>query len=257
MRLKLTILGSGTSHGVPMIACTCPVCTSSDPRDRRTRCSVVFSWTGGALLVDTAPELRLQCLANDVDRVDAVFYTHGHADHVVGLDDLRRFNAVLGRDLPVYGSAETLDRLQRMFTYAFVDNPNYPSHKPRLTPMVVTDDFDVAGCQVTPLAYLHGETPVLGLRVGGIAYLPDCSFIPDATRERLRDLDVLVIDALRRRPHPTHFNLEQALVEAERIGARRTFLTHIAHELGHAEVEAELPSGVRMAYDGLLIESGG
>jgi phosphoribosyl 1,2-cyclic phosphate phosphodiesterase len=253
--LRLTILGSGTSHGIPMIACDCPVCTSPDPRDRRTRTSALVSFDGRHVLIDTAPELRLQCLAAGVTRVDALLFTHAHADHVVGLDDVRRFNHLARPVLPAYASAATLDTLRRMFDYAFQDDPDYPSAKPRLEARVVTGPFDLFGRRVTPLPYPHGPTEVLGYRIGNIAYCPDCSGIPDEIRPQLASLDVLVLDALRRRPHPTHFNLEQALAEARRIGARRTYFTHIAHELGHAAASTELPPGVELAWDGLICES--
>ncbi|MEW6249228.1 MAG: MBL fold metallo-hydrolase [Planctomycetota bacterium] len=291
MALRLTILGSGTSHGIPMIACDCAVCTSPDPRDRRTRTSALFSFpeltaaTGrsGApvdpppgrratsenpesgiespaeapvlrhVLIDTAPELRLQCLANDVRRVDALLFTHTHADHVVGLDDVRRFT-FRGPALPVYGSAETLARVRQMFDYAFTDDPEYPSAKPNLSSSPITGPFELFGRRVVPIPYAHGPTEVLGFRIGSAAYCPDCSAIPEESRRLLADLDVLVLDALRRRPHPTHFNLEQAVAEARRIGARRTYFTHITHELGHAATNAELPPGMELAYDGLVCE---
>lgn len=235
-----------------MIACDCRVCTSADPRDRRSRSSALLSFGGGHLLVDTAPELRLQCLACAVRRVDALYFTHAHADHVVGLDDVRRFNDLAGGALPVFGDADTLSHLTSMFGYAFKPQVGYPSAIPQLVPHTVAGPFTLFGQEVVPLPYLHGRTQVLGLRVGKIAYCPDCSGIPDSTRALLADLDVLVLDGLRLRPHPTHFNIAQALEEAARIGARRTYLTHIAHEVLHAEVEPTLPPNVRLAYDGLV-----
>ncbi|MGE0480152.1 MAG: MBL fold metallo-hydrolase [Phycisphaerae bacterium] len=255
MSLRLTILGSGTSHGVPMIGCDCAVCTSADPRDRRTRTSVLFSYDDHHLLVDTGPELRLQCVANGVRRVDAVLYTHHHADHVVGLDDVRRFNWLQRAPMPIYANGATLARLRQMFEYAFVDDPEYPSAKPELLTREIAGPIELFGRTVTPIPYLHGRLPVLGFRVGDVACCPDCSFIPDESRALLRGLDVLVLDALRRRPHPTHFNVDQALEATERIGAARTYFTHIAHELGHAETNAQLPAGVELAYDGLVLES--
>lgn len=254
MSLSITILGSGTSHGVPMIACDCPVCTSDDPRDRRTRCSAVISFDGRHVLIDTSPELRLQAIACGVRRIDAVLYTHHHADHVVGLDDLRRFNWLAGGALPVYGGDATLTRVEQMFPYAFLEDPEYPSAKPLLSPRRIGEPFELFGRVVTPIPYMHGPLPVFGFRIGGIAYCPDCSLMPDDARRLLRDLDVLVLDALRRRPHPTHFNLEQAVEEARRIGAQRTCFTHIAHELKHAETNAILPRGMELAYDGLVVE---
>ncbi|MBK8913743.1 MAG: MBL fold metallo-hydrolase [Phycisphaerales bacterium] len=255
MSLRLTILGSGTSHGVPMIGCDCPVCSSPDPRDRRTRCSAVFSWADGAALIDTSPELRLQCVSAGVTRVDAVFFTHYHADHVVGLDDLRRFNALQGRELPIHADAATLSRLRRMFDYAFTTDPEYPSAKPDLRAVELSSPVKVSGRTVTPIPYFHGKLPVFGFRVGSIAYCPDCSAIPDESRPLLAGLDVLVLGALRHRPHPTHFTLAQAVDEALRIGARRTWFTHIAHELPHGQTCDELPSGMALAHDGLVIES--
>lgn len=255
MSVRLTILGSGTSHGVPMIGCDCPVCMSDDPRDRRTRTSAVFGLPGGNVLIDTGPELRLQCIAHGVRSVDAILFTHHHADHVVGLDDTRRFNWLKRGPVPIYGNADTLGRVRKMFPYAFEFDPEYPSAKPDLRPHVIDGPLELCGARIIPLPYLHGRLPVLGFRVGRIAYCPDCSHIPDETRALLTDLEVLILDALRRRPHPTHFNLEQAVEEARRIGAKRTYFTHIAHELGHAETNAALPAGMALAYDGLVCEA--
>ncbi len=255
MSVRLTILGSGTSHGIPMIACACPVCTSADPRDRRTRTSALFSFEGRHVLVDTSPELRLQCVACGVTQVDALLLTHAHADHVVGLDDIRRFTLPGRPPLAVHGSAATLARVQRMFDYAFADDPDYPSAKPNLRAVEVTGPFELFGREVVPIPYDHGPTQVLGFRIGDIAYCPDCSFIPAESYRLLAGLEVLVLDALRRRPHPTHFNLEQAVEVARRIGARRTYFTHIAHELKHAETNTALPAGMELGYDGLVCEA--
>ncbi len=259
--MRLTILGSGTSHGIPMIACDCAVCASADPRDKRSRTSAVFSYPDAAqpatmrhVLIDTSPELRLQCLACNVRHVDAILFTHAHADHVAGLDDVRRFTGFRGPALPVYGSAATLGRVRQMFDYAFMDDPEYPSAKPNLRPVEVTGPFELFGRTVVPIPYAHGATQVLGYRIGAAAYCPDCSGIPEQSLALLTGLDVLVLDALRRRPHPTHFNLEQAVAAARRIAARRTYFTHIAHELGHAATNAELPAGMELAYDGLVCE---
>ena len=257
MAVRLTILGSGTSHGIPMIACDCRVCTSDDPRDKRTRTSALFSFHDHHVLIDTGPELRLQCIRSDVRRVDALFYTHHHADHVVGLDDVRRFNAIARGPLPLHANRRTLDALAAMFPYAFSHDPTYPSHKPLLTAVEVGPPFELFGRRVTPIPYYHGELPVLGVRIGDVAYCPDCNRMPEDSRRLLRGLDVLVLDALRRTPHPTHFNIEQAIDEARRIDAQRTYFTHIAHEILHAETEAELPDGIRLAYDGLVCESPG
>ena len=251
--LRITILGSGTSHGIPMIGCDCAVCTSSDPRDRRTRTSIVIETEGRSLLIDTSPELRLQCVACGITRVDAVLYTHYHADHVAGLDDLRRFNHLQKTTLTCYGDEDTLSFLDRMFPYAFRDNPDYLSAKPRLKLVRIDGPLDLFGVHIVPIRLFHGDLPVWGFRVGRFAYCTDCSRIPDESLALLADLDVLVLDALRRRPHPTHFNLEQAVEAAHRIAARQTYFTHVAHELPHEATNAELPEGTALAYDGLVI----
>lgn len=238
-----------------MIACDCPVCASDDPRDKRTRPSILIEYEGTSLLVDTSPELRLQCLANDVRRVDAVLYTHHHIDHIAGLDDLRRFNWVQDRALPCHGQPETLERLRAMFSYAFEDDPEYPSSKPRLNLVPIDGPFEIGGRLITPIPLLHGGMSVLGFRVGSFAYCTDVSEIPPASWPLLGGLDVLILDALRKRPHPTHFNLEQAVDHARRIGAGKTFFTHIAHELGHEATNRELPRGMALACDTQVLHS--
>ncbi|MFQ5490322.1 MAG: MBL fold metallo-hydrolase, partial [Phycisphaerae bacterium] len=240
--VRVTCLGTGTSHGIPMIACDCAVCTSEDPRDRRSRPCITVSYDQKTVLIDTPPELRLQCIAYKVRRVDAVLFTHHHADHVAGLDDLRRFNWVGRTRLDCYGPAATLERIRQMFCYAFQDDPEYPSHKPdlHLVPLDGTA-FDLFGRSITPIPLMHGPMPVLGYRIGRFAYCTDCNFIPEASWPLLAGLDVLILDALRHTPHPTHFNLAQAVETAHRIGARRTYFTHIAHELSHAKTNADLP----------------
>ena len=252
--MKLVFLGTGTSHGVPMIGCQCAVCTSADPMDRRMRPSVAFQYDGRTVLVDTTPELRLQCLANRISRVDAVVYTHHHADHVMGIDDLRRFNALQGVEVPLYATARTCEHLERMFTYAFEDDPDYPSAKPQLTLRKVDGPFDLFGRRVVPIPMLHGELPVIGVRIGPIAYCTDVNVIPEASMGLLDDLDVLVLDGLRKRPHATHFNLAQAVEVAKGIGAKRTLFTHIAHELPHAETNRALPEGMALAYDRQVVD---
>ncbi|HKQ46609.1 MAG TPA: MBL fold metallo-hydrolase [Phycisphaerae bacterium] len=251
----ITVLGSGTSHGVPMIACDCAVCTSADPRDRRTRPSILIQYDATTLLVDTSPELRLQCLANNVRRVDAVLYTHHHIDHLAGLDDLRRFNWLQEAAIPCYGQPATLERLRTMFAYVFEDDAEYPSAKPRLELREIDGPLDIGGQTITPIPLLHGRMPVLGFRVGSFAYCTDVSEIPQESWGLLSGLDVLILDALRKRPHPTHFNLEQAVDHARRILARQTYFTHIAHELPHEETNRELPKGMALSYDGLVIDT--
>ncbi|MBI4580998.1 MAG: MBL fold metallo-hydrolase [Planctomycetes bacterium] len=253
-RLRVILLGTGTSHGVPMIGCDCPVCTSSDPHDKRTRTSIVVEAAGRAILIDTPPELRIQCLACGVRRVDAILYTHQHADHITGLDDLRRFNALQRTTLNCHANAHTAHVLRRMFPYAFTNEPEYPSAKPELNLVEIDGPFEASGVRIVPVPLLHGKLPVLGFRVGRFAYCTDCSEIPPASMDLLAGLDVLVLDALRIRQHPTHFNLEQAVEAARRIGARRTYFTHIAHELAHAATNARLPDRRALGYDGQVVD---
>lgn len=251
--MNVTFLGTGTSTGVPVPTCTCEVCRSDDPRDTRLRPSVLLRWEAASVLVDTSTDLRQQVLRLGLRDIDAVVYTHAHADHVFGLDDLRMFNWRRGGAIPVYGSAVTLAALRRTFWYVFED-VEAGGGKPILDLHEVDAPFPLLGRTVVPVPLQHGRLPILGYRIGGFAYLTDVSAIPDSSYDLLRGLDVLVLSALRRRPHPTHLTLSRALEEAERIGAARTLFTHIAHELSHAAVQAELPAGVELAYDGLSLE---
>lgn len=250
--VEVIVLGTGTSHGVPMIGCTCSVCTSNDPRDRRTRTSIFVRMGDQRILVDTATELRIQCIAHGIDRVDAVLYTHHHADHVTGLDDVRRFNWIMRQPLQCYGSERTLANLRQMFLYAFEHAPDSPHSRPELELNTIGDDpFTVGGETVVPVPLLHGSLPVLGFRFGDFAYCTDCSHIPDESLALLGGLEVLILEAVRRTPHPAHFNVEQAVKMASVIGARQTYFTHIAHQLGHEVTNRELPEGMALAYDGL------
>lgn len=253
-RLKITFLGSGTSHGVPMIGCRCAVCRSTDPRDQRLRPSILIEPDdGGALLVDTGPDLRTQALRYDVNRVDAVLYTHPHADHLLGLDEVRRYNTLQGCAIPCYGNPATIAEVRRVFAYAF-EPRQQGGGVPRLDLRPVTGPFTVGRTLVTPVPVMHGDLPIYGYRVGAFAYLTDCSAVPESSWALLDGVRTLVVDALRHRPHPTHFTVAQAIEVAARIGCERTLLTHIAHDLGHAETSARLPAGVELAYDGLIVE---
>jgi phosphoribosyl 1,2-cyclic phosphate phosphodiesterase len=221
------------------------------------RPSVVIRYDGMNVLVDTSPELRLQAVACGIERVEAVVYTHAHADHVMGLDDVRRFNALRGGPLDVWADEPTHKQLTRCFAYAFVEpDPVSNLFRPHLIRRTVHrgKPFEVAGRAWTPIPLLHGDMPVLGFRVGDVAYCTDVSKIPDESYELLEGLDVLVLDALQKKKHTTHFSLEEAVREAERIGAKRTFFTHIAHGLSHAGTNAELPANLRLAYDGLVVD---
>lgn len=250
--VEVVVLGTGTSHGVPMIGCDCAVCTSTDPRDKRTRPSILVRFGEQCILVDTAPELRLQCLANGIKRVDAVLFTHHHADHVTGLDDLRRFNWLMKQPVRCYGTKRTLTNLRRMFLYAFDPAPDSPHSRPELELITIDEQpFTIGGETVVPIPLMHGPLPVLGFRFGNFAYCTDCNHVPERSVGLLRDLEVLILDALRRTPHPAHFNLEEAIHTARDIGARRTYFTHITHQLAHEATNRELPDGMALAHDGL------
>jgi phosphoribosyl 1,2-cyclic phosphate phosphodiesterase len=256
--MRLTFLGTGTSFGVPQIGCDCAVCRSTDPRDKRTRSGAVLESAGSTILIDTPPELRLQLLTAGLSRIDAVVYTHEHADHINGIDDLRIFSVRRREPLPLYGPAETLQRLRASFNYIFDDtvHPFEGTSKPILGLHVAEPDrtIDVAGVEVLPLAFEHGHLRVFGYRFGNLAYITDVKAIGDRERERLRGLDVLVLNALWWRPHPTHLSISEAVETAQALGARRTYLTHLTHETGHADLEARLPPGILPAYDGLTVE---
>jgi phosphoribosyl 1,2-cyclic phosphate phosphodiesterase len=253
--VTITFLGTGTSMGVPMIGCRCEVCRSSDPRDKRWRPSIVIRLdTGPTVLVDTSADLRAQALAFDLDRVDAVLFTHSHADHMLGLDEMRRYNTLQRSAIPVYADARTLADLRRVFTYAFGTSEHGHEYVPRLTPFVLDGPFSLGRTEFHPVPIVHGAREILGYRVGRFAYLTDCSAIPDASWPLLEGLDLLVVGALRDRPHPSHFSLSEAVDAATRIGARRTLFTHMCHDLGHAATCARLPAHIQLAYDGLAVE---
>jgi phosphoribosyl 1,2-cyclic phosphate phosphodiesterase len=253
---ELLFLGTGTSAGIPMIGCHCEVCSSTDPHDRRTRPSVVISYNNMRVLVDTTPELRLQCIANEIDMIDAVVFTHAHADHIMGLDDVRRFNALRQGPLDVWADARTHVMLARCFGYAFREpDPTEKVFRPHLNARTIQGPFRIEGVDWTPIPLLHGSMPVLGFRIGRIAYCTDVSEIPESSYALLADLDVLVLDALQWKKHSTHFSVEEAIQAAQRIGARQTLFTHIAHALEHEVTNARLPEGMRLAYDGQRVRS--
>jgi phosphoribosyl 1,2-cyclic phosphate phosphodiesterase len=237
-----------------VIGCDCAVCRSPDPRDSRFRASVLIRQGRSILLVDTAPELRLQMLASDTRRVDAVLFTHAHADHTAGLDELRRFCELQQQHIPVYATAATAAELRGRFGYAFADLFPFYGATPDLTLHEIDGPFTVAGIDVTPVPVLHGSLPIVGFRFGAMAYVTDAKSVPAESLPLLRDLDVLVINALRQRPHPAHLSLDEALAVIAELRPRRAFLTHIAHEMGrHAEVAPTLPAGVTLAYDDLVV----
>jgi len=249
--MRVTMLGTGTSFGVPSVACECAVCLSTDPRNQRTRASIYVEVDNARLLVDTATEFRGQALRHRLRRVDAVLYTHAHADHVGGLDDLRRF-ADPG-PLPCYGDLATGAALLKRFDYAF-QPPAWPGAAPHLEFRPIFGPFQAAGLDVVPVPLRHGRMPVLGFRIGPMAYATDCNEVPPEARDLLRDLDLLILDGLRFTPHPTHFTVPEALEVLADLRPRRALLTHMSHEVDHATVSAALPPGVELAYDGLVVD---
>jgi phosphoribosyl 1,2-cyclic phosphate phosphodiesterase len=252
-----TFLGTGTSMGVPMIGCDCPVCQSSDPRNHRYRCAVLIRTNEGNLLIDTPPELRLQLLRERVRLIHATLFTHHHADHLFGLDDLRPLSRLLGRPIPLYCTAEVEGRIRTVFSYAF--GPEADSLPAGMVPKLVferigNEPFYVFGQQVTPIPLIHAHFDVLGFRIGDVAYCTDVSQVPRESWPRLEGLRVLVLDALRFKPHPAHFGLEQALDVIRQFKPERAYLTHMSHELEHETVNRMLPSNVQLAYDGLSFD---
>lgn len=254
--LELLFLGSGTSAGIPMIGCHCAVCTSTDPRDRRTRASVVISHGQTRVLVDATPELRLQCVANDVNSVDAVVITHAHADHIMGIDDLRRFNTIRGGPLDVWMDESTSMTVRTAFGYCFQERTEVGVYRPQLVDRRIRGPFEIDGVRWTPIPIHHGKAVILGFRVGGLAYCTDASGIPDASWPLLEGLDTLVIDALQERKHPTHFTIEEALTVVARVKPRRTLFTHMSHGVMHSLISAQLPAGVQLATDGMRVQVG-
>ena len=255
MFVRVLFLGTGTSHGVPTIGCDCAVCHSTDPRDNRTRSSIyVVTDDGLAILVDTTPDLRTQALRENIRRVDTVLLTHTHADHLMGLDETRRFNVLSGQPIPVYGDARALEDVRLTFSYAFEPGAPRGGGVPDLRLFPVGGPFCLGRLEVVPLPLRHGPWNILGFRLGPLAYLTDCNEIPPESWGRLQGVEVLVLDALRHTPHPTHFTLEEAMAVAHRLGAGRTLFTHIAHDLGHAATCANLPGNMALAYDGLQVE---
>ena len=252
--LRVTVLGSGTSMGVPTLGCHCAVCRSSDAHDQRTRPSLLVEFDGHSVVIDTTPDFRSQALRAHLERLDAVLFTHGHADHIMGLDDIRPYNMKQGGAVPIYASPETLAVLKRTFAYIFDDAPS-ESSLPGVTLHPITGNFLLFGVEVVPIRAQHGPNSVLGFRIGGVAYLTDFSALPEASKELLHDLDHFILDALRYTPHPMHSNVEQSLSLVKELKPRHAWFTHICHDLAHKETNARLPENVRLSYDGLVLES--
>lgn len=255
--MKITFLGTGTSVGIPAIGCGCPVCRSSDPRDRRRRASLYAEADGTSIVIDTPPDFREQVLAFGVPRVDAVLITHVHADHVFGFDDIRRFNTLQGGSIPVFGSPDTMRDMERIFSY--VHNPSPPgTFRPQVEFRAITGPFRVGPFEFRPVPVVHNAIETFGFRfeAGGrsVGYVPDCWKMPESSRELLEGVEIMILDGLRHRPHSTHSHIDSSLKLLARIGAPRSFLTHMCHDVAHAATQAALPEGVALAHDGLTIQ---
>lgn len=251
--LELTVLGSGTSMGVPTLGCHCAVCESSDPHDKRTRPSVLLSSNGRNVVIDTTPDFRSQAMAARMDRLDAILYTHAHADHIFGLDDIRPYNLKQKAAIPIYGAESTLRVLQKSFAYIFDDTPT-ASSLPGVELHTIDGPFSLFGTEIIPIPAMHGPGSVLGFRFGKAAYLTDFSTVPESSKDLLRGLDHFILDALRYVPHPMHSNVEQSLALVAALKPKHAWFTHICHDLGHHETNAKLPENVRLAHDGLRFE---
>ena len=252
----ITVLGSGTSMGVPTIGCSCAVCRSMNPKDRRTRPSAMVEWEGHRIIIDSGPDFREQALREGINRLDAVLYTHGHADHILGLDDLRPLTyprVTGGARLPLYAKPETARILRSMFKYVFDDNYKYGGIA-KVELHEIREPFDLLDLKVIPVPVMHGESEIVGYRIGRFAYLTDFSTVPDRTIEMLQGVELVFLDALRHEPHPTHSTVENSLKIAARIGATSTYFIHMSHDLAHEAANQALPPEVRLAFDGLRVE---
>jgi phosphoribosyl 1,2-cyclic phosphate phosphodiesterase len=253
MRIRMTLLGTGTSVGVPMLGCDCPGCTSDDPRDNRWRASALLQWEGCTVVIDLTPEFRLQMLRAGVTSLDAVLLTHCHADHIHGLDDVRPYGFLRKDPIPFYADGHTSEHIRTHFPYIWSPRAQ-GGGIPRIELRPVAEPFPVGGVEIVPVPVLHGEMPILGFRVGDMAYLTDCSAIPETSLPLLEGVRTLFLDAVRYKPHPTHFHLDAAIDAARRVGAERTFFTHLNHDFVHAALERECPPGMAPAYDGMVVD---
>jgi phosphoribosyl 1,2-cyclic phosphate phosphodiesterase len=253
MKATLTVLGSGTSMGVPTIGCSCAVCHSPDPHDRRTRPSILLEFGGKFVLIDTTPDFREQAIREGIRQIDAVVYTHTHADHILGIDDLRPLSYHREGKIPLYARPDAAEFIRNMFRYIFDADYKFGGLA-RLELMPIDGTFELFGARFEPIPIVHGETEIFGYRFGGAAYLTDFSEIPESSMPLLQGLDVLFLDGLRYKPHPTHSTVENSIRIADRLKAKRVFFTHICHDLPHAETNAALPAQVRLSYDGMKLE---
>jgi phosphoribosyl 1,2-cyclic phosphate phosphodiesterase len=253
MKATLTVLGSGTSMGVPTIGCSCAVCRSSDPRDRRLRPSILVEYEGKSVLIDTTPDFREQAIRESISHIDAVLYTHSHADHILGIDDLRPLSYHRPGKIPLYARREAADYIRTMFRYIFDADYKFGGLA-RLELRPIEGPFDLFGIRVDPVPVIHGDAEIYGYRFGAAAYLTDFSEVPESSLPLLQGLDVLFLDGLRHTPHPTHSTVENSIRIADRLQAKRVFFTHICHDLPHEETNAALPTHVRLSYDGMKLE---
>lgn len=253
--MRITFLGTGTSTGVPVVGCRCRVCTSPNPKNQRLRQSVAIEANGKHFLIDTTPDLRLQLLRHPIPRLDFVLFTHSHSDHLMGLDDIRPFNFRQREPITAFANAMTAKAVRRAFSYIWDDQTQIGGGKPQLDLQEVWETFEHEGIEITPIPVTHGDWTILGFRIGDFAYITDTNGIPDASMRLLEGVTSLALDGLRKAPrHPTHFVIDEAVEVAQRIGAKETWLIHLTHEVEHEEVEATLPEGIRLAFDGLVLE---
>ena len=251
--MTVTILGSGTSQGVPVIACACEVCTSLDYRDKRLRSSVFIEVAGKSFVIDTGPDFRQQMLREKINQLDAVILTHSHKDHIAGLDDVRAFNYLQKKDMPVYGNKATIGQVKSEFYYAF-EKEKFPGTPQLIVHEIGETTFSVEQIDFTPLPVVHMNMAVFGFRVGDFCYVTDANHIPDSTLDKMKNCSLLILNALQREPHPSHFTFQEAIAMAQKINAKQTYFTHISHKLGkHKEVEKELTGSIQLAYDGMTI----
>ena len=251
--MKITFLGTGTSMGVPTLGCECPVCTSTNPRNKRTRASLLVHVNDRNIVIDTSTDFRAQALREGLKRLDAVLYTHSHADHILGLDDLRPYSFFQKLHIPCFGNESTMAGICEMFKYVFTE-PQFGGSIPRIEPRVIDGFFEYLGIPIQPVPVIHGKIPVLGYRIGALAYLTDLSEIPDESYRLLEGVSTLILGVLRYNPHPTHLSYDKALQIVDRLGPEQTFFTHISHDFDHERTGGELPAGVFLAYDGLTLE---